>query len=58
MPSPGKLAPEGYEEHQGQAARNGQDEFHDPSGKYKLVMKGAMLKSLSRQPSTYRIDVA
>ena len=25
----------------GQAGYNEQDEFHDPQGKYKLVMKGA-----------------
>lgn len=29
---------------QGQAAFNEQDEFNDPQGKYKLVMKGVYIK--------------
>eukprot|EP00892_Ulva_mutabilis_P005025 jgi/Ulvmu1/2895/UM146_0037.1 len=34
-------APEDHQQHPGHAGRNQQDEFHDPSGKYKLVMKGS-----------------
>eukprot|EP00892_Ulva_mutabilis_P005027 jgi/Ulvmu1/2897/UM146_0039.1 len=43
-PSQGQFftSPEGFQPtHQGQASYNEQDEFNDPSGKYKLVMKGA-----------------
>lgn len=42
-PSHGQFftSPEGFQQpHVGQASYNEQDEFNDPSGKYKLVMKG------------------
>ena len=46
QPSAGQFftSPEGFQQpHQGQASYNEQDEFSDPSGKYKLVMKGGVL---------------
>lgn len=46
QPSAGQFftSPEGFQQpHQGQASYNEQDEFNDPSGKYKLVMKGGVL---------------
>lgn len=39
-PSPDKFSPGGLQANPGQAAYNEQDNFNDPTGKYKLVMKG------------------
>lgn len=52
MSSPGQYftSPGGFSQAQpGQASKNEQDDFHDPSGKYKLVMKGEF-GTASKQP--------
>lgn len=54
-PAPGAVAPsqgqffsspEGFQSNPGQASYNEQDDFNDPTGKYKLVMKGSTLSIL------------
>lgn len=54
-PSPGQFftSPEGFQQpHVGQASYNEQDDFNDPSGKYKLVMKGEAYHCNTAQSSS------